>query len=169
MLECARGSNEMPGYHTGPMCYVGYITGSRHSHLDNAGYSLDQQILNEGKVPNLKKSVEKRFMEEIWRQILSSLVVCFFSRRIYERDVVLKALEVSGIELGGKDLDSIGLEILRNKFKFKLREGFNPEKASVPSRVFQTDTPLGKIDEEYSMKSIEHYIELINRPRELIG
>jgi len=165
----AFGSNEMPGYHTGPMCYVGYITGSRHSHLDSAGYTLDQQILKEGKVPNLEESAEKMFMEETWRQILSSLVVCYFSRRIYDRDVVLKALEASGIELGGGDLDSIGLEILRNKFKFKLREGFNPEKIRVPSRVFQTETPLGKINEEYLMKSIEHYIELINRAHELVS
>jgi aldehyde:ferredoxin oxidoreductase len=36
------GGNEMPGYHTGPGCHLGYLTGARHSHLDSAGYSLDR-------------------------------------------------------------------------------------------------------------------------------
>ena len=39
----AMGGNEMAGYHTGPACYVGYLAGARHSHLDNAGYALDQK------------------------------------------------------------------------------------------------------------------------------
>ena len=39
----AFGGNEMPGYHTGPGCHLGYLTGARHSHLDSAGYSLDQK------------------------------------------------------------------------------------------------------------------------------
>ena len=33
----AMGGNEMPGYHTGPGGYLGYLTGGRHSHLDSAG------------------------------------------------------------------------------------------------------------------------------------
>ncbi|MEM3594698.1 MAG: aldehyde ferredoxin oxidoreductase N-terminal domain-containing protein, partial [Candidatus Jordarchaeaceae archaeon] len=39
----AMGGNEMPGYHTGPAGYVGFYTGARHSHLDSAGYSVDQK------------------------------------------------------------------------------------------------------------------------------
>jgi len=40
----AFGGNEMPGYHTGPCAHLGYLIGSRHSHLDGAGYSLDQKM-----------------------------------------------------------------------------------------------------------------------------
>jgi aldehyde:ferredoxin oxidoreductase len=41
----AFGGNEMPGYHTGPAAHLGVLIGARHSHLDNAGYSLDQKVL----------------------------------------------------------------------------------------------------------------------------
>jgi len=36
----AFGKNEIPGYHTGPAAHMGVLIGARHSHLDNAGYSL---------------------------------------------------------------------------------------------------------------------------------
>lgn len=36
------------------------------------------------------------FNEESWRQVLSSLVVGFFSRGIYKPDLVSRALEVTG-------------------------------------------------------------------------
>jgi len=157
------GSNEMPGYHTGPMCYVGYITGSRHSHLDSAGYSLDQKILREGKPLDPEESAEKLYREETWRQILSSLVVCFFSRGIYDSETVLEALNVSGIEISGDGLDKMGLEILRNKYKFKIREGFNFNKLRVPKRIFETPTPSGLIDEEELKTIITKYKELITR------
>jgi aldehyde:ferredoxin oxidoreductase len=156
------GSNEMPGYHTGPMCYVGYITGSRHSHLDSAGYSLDQKMLREAKTLNPEQSAEKLFKEETWRQILSSLVVCFFSRGIYDRETVLETLNVSGIELGGDGLDKMGLEILRNKYKFKTREGFNFNELRLPKRIFETPTPLGMVDEEELKSTIMKYEELIS-------
>ena len=39
------GGNEMPGYHTGPAAHLGGLIGARHSHLDNAGYSVDQKML----------------------------------------------------------------------------------------------------------------------------
>jgi aldehyde:ferredoxin oxidoreductase len=155
------GSNEMPGYHTGPMCHAGYLTSSRHSHLDSAGYSLDQKIPPGGRLPDPKESAEKLFKEEVWRQILTSLVVCLFSREIYKKDVTLKALEISGIRLAEEDLDKIGLEILRNKYRFKLREGFNPENIRIPERIFETETPLGRIDEGYLKKSVEEFFKLL--------
>jgi len=161
------GSNEMPGYHTGPMCYVGYLTGSRHSHLDSAGYSLDQKMLTAETPPDPNKTAEKLLKEEAWRQILSSLVVCFFSRRIYDRQVVLKALEVNGINLNSEDLDRIGLEVLIKKFKFKLREGFNPKNLRVPYRILETETPLGIIDEAYLKKSVKRFFKLLQRNKDI--
>ncbi len=155
------GSNEMPGYHTGPMCYVGYLTSSRHSHLDSAGYSLDQEMLAAETQPAPYKTAEKLLDEEAWRQILSSLVVCFFSRRIYDKRVVLKALGINGINFNGEDLDRMGLEILRNKFKFKLREGFDPKNHRVPHRILETETPLGLIDEAYLQKSVQRFFTLL--------
>lgn len=155
------GGNEMPGYHTGPMCHVGYLTSSRHSHLDSAGYSLDQRLTPKDKLPDPKVSAEELFREEVWRQILTSLVVCLFARGIYDRETVLKALEVSGIRLTIGDFDRIGLEILRNKFRFKLREGFDPRGLRIPKRILETGTPLGKIDEKYLRESAEHFFKLL--------
>jgi hypothetical protein len=33
---------------TGPACHLTYLTGARHSHLDSAGYSLDQKAGSKG-------------------------------------------------------------------------------------------------------------------------
>lgn len=155
------GSNEIPGYHTGPMGYAGVLTGSRHSHLDSAGYSLDQEALAAEKPLDPNKTAEKLVDEEAWRQILSSLVVCFFSRKIYDKRVVLRALEVNGINLNNEDLDRIGLEILRKKFEFKLREGFDPKNLRVPRRILETETPLGLIDEGFLQKSVQTFFTLL--------
>ncbi|MEM2084125.1 MAG: aldehyde ferredoxin oxidoreductase family protein, partial [Nitrososphaerota archaeon] len=86
------GGNEMPGYHTGPAGYLGFITGARHSHLDSAGYSYDQK--NIGKKMEAKEIAEYCFNEESWRQILSSLVICFFARGIYKPNIVSEALKI---------------------------------------------------------------------------
>lgn len=155
------GSNEMPGYHTGPMCYVGYLTGSRHSHLDSAGYSLDQKVIAGEAFPSPEEAAEKLFKEEAWRQILNSLVVCLFSRGIYHKDVILDALEICGVNLVGEDLDQMSFEIMRNKFGFKLREGFNTEEIRIPRRIFETETPLGKLDEGYLRRSVESFFKLM--------
>ncbi|MEM4674976.1 MAG: aldehyde ferredoxin oxidoreductase N-terminal domain-containing protein, partial [Nitrososphaerota archaeon] len=88
------GGNEMPGYHTGPAAHVGYLTGARHSHLDSAGYSLDEKTI--GATPSPEKIADELFKEEAWRQVLSSLVVCFFARRVYTPENTSKALRAAG-------------------------------------------------------------------------
>jgi len=81
------GGNGMPGYHTGPAAHLTYLTGARHSHLDSAGYNFDQEGLKKG-LPSIKELATNLFLEESWRQILSSLVVCFFSRGLYTPQLV---------------------------------------------------------------------------------
>ncbi|MFQ5710715.1 MAG: aldehyde ferredoxin oxidoreductase N-terminal domain-containing protein [Candidatus Geothermarchaeales archaeon] len=157
----AFGGNEMPGYHTGPLCYVGYITGSRHSHLDSAGYSYDQKALSRGELPGTEESAEKLLEEEVWRQVLTSLVVCLFSRRVFEAEIVSSALGVVGVELSGEDLRKLGLEILRKKLGFKLREGFDPKSIRLPLRILETETPHGKLDVKYLERSREKYFKLL--------
>ncbi|MCX6092608.1 MAG: aldehyde:ferredoxin oxidoreductase, partial [Candidatus Bipolaricaulota bacterium] len=72
----AFGGNEMAGYHTGPAGYLGFLAGARHSHLDNAGYSIDQKRLAAGLPATDDGIVDEIVTEEAWRQVLSSLVVC---------------------------------------------------------------------------------------------
>jgi aldehyde:ferredoxin oxidoreductase len=157
------GSNEMPGYHTGPMCHAGYLTGSRHSHLDSAGYSLDQKTLNLKKLPEPGDAAEELFKEESWRQILTSLVVCLFARGIYEKDVVSNTLEINGMRLNSEELEKLGSEILAMKHEFKLREGFNPRELRIPGRILETETPHGKIDEAYLKKTVDNFFQLFSQ------
>ena len=55
--------------------------GARHSHLDNGGYGIDQKTLVNQKMKP-EELVDTLLEEERWRQVLSSLVVCFFARGI---------------------------------------------------------------------------------------
>lgn len=151
------GSTEMAGYHTGPLCYVNYLTGMRHSHLDSAGYSLDQRMLNKGYLLNPGEAAKLLFREESWRQILSSLVICFFARGIYDGETIASSLKVVGINLDDQGMFDLGSKILEQKMKFKYREGFSPENFRIPSRILETKSPHGRIDEKYLRKTVKAY------------
>lgn len=150
----AFGGNEMAGYHTGPGAHVGFLVGARHSHLDNGGYAVDQKIMVKKKL-SPEDLAQELLKEEKWRQIMSSLVTCFFARGLYTTETVIKALHVAGFELTADDLDRIGDEIHRAKYIFKLREGFSFDDLRIPKRTMETMSPVGPIDEEYMRKAID--------------
>jgi len=152
------GGNEMPGYHTGPAAHIGYLTGARHSHLDNAGYSLDQKALTSKSPMQVEDIVDLLLAEERWRQVLSSLVICFFARGNYTPETVLEALSTVGYDLDQDRLNVIGQEILRLKNEFKIREGFNHRTLQIPKRILQTPTPLGNLSEDMLRKGVELYL-----------
>ncbi|HME55148.1 MAG TPA: aldehyde ferredoxin oxidoreductase C-terminal domain-containing protein [Candidatus Lokiarchaeia archaeon] len=156
------GKNEMAGYHTGPAGYIGYAIGARHSHLDNAGYSIDQKKLMEQpeEIPP-ETVVDELVKEEEWRQILSSITVCFFARGLYPPDVVARGLKLSGFDVTPEDLDEIGKKIYKNKYAFKLREGFTLDVAALPKRIYETPSPVPYLNEEYMDKALKHFEELI--------
>jgi aldehyde:ferredoxin oxidoreductase len=142
------GKNEMPGYHTGVVGYLGFTIGARHSHLDNAGYSIDQnEMINS--TPTAKEVVDKLIKEESLRQILSSISICFFARGIYNVELISKALHSVGVEMSPEELMSKGREILKEKYRFKVREGFAFEKLTIPRRIFELKAPAGMIDENF--------------------
>ena len=156
----AFGGNEMPEYHTGIACYLNNLTGARHSHLDSAGYDLDQKLI--GKEFTLEEVVKGLLKEEEWRQILSSLVVCFFARKVYSAERVIKALDAIGIEnWTAEKLEDLGRVIHRAKMDFKFREGFDLAKLRIPKRIFEVPTPHGLLKEEDVRKAIEIYGEMI--------
>ena len=155
----AFGGNEMPGYHTGPAGHVGYLTGARHSHLDSGGYSLDEKTI--GATPSPEEIANKLFEEESWRQILSSLVVCFFARRVYSPETVAKALKAVGLEKDEGELAELGREILFEKYRFKVREGFSFDKLRIPRRILETPTPHGMLSEEVIREAVAHYASKI--------
>ncbi|RLF16672.1 MAG: aldehyde:ferredoxin oxidoreductase [Thermoprotei archaeon] len=155
------GGLEMPGYQTGLAAYVGYLTGARHSHLDSAGYSLDQKALKEGRKLSPQEVAEALVREEAWRQILTSLVVCLFAREIYRPGLVAEALSLTGLDFSVEDLNRLGLNILRAKQEFKFREGFDPSKLRIPKRILEAPTPSGGITEEDVREAVRRYFDLL--------
>jgi aldehyde:ferredoxin oxidoreductase len=150
----AFGGNEMPGYHTGPAAHIGLLIGARHSHLDNGGYSIDQKILVKEKI-SPEKLAKELLNEERWRQILSSLVVCFFARGIYGADIIAQALYSAGYDTTSEKLLSIGEEIHREKYRFKIQEGFSLDNYRLPERIFETPSLVGKIDKTFVDKVVK--------------
>jgi aldehyde:ferredoxin oxidoreductase len=155
----AMGGNEMPGYHTGAGGHLGYLTGARHSHLDSAGYSLDQKAAAQGQVLAPQSVADSLLTEERWRQVLSSLSVCFFARGIYTPDLVQRALATVGLAWSVEDLERLGVETLRYKHAFKAREGFELAQLCLPRRIFETPAPDGSFDEDFMRQAITHFSE----------
>jgi aldehyde:ferredoxin oxidoreductase len=155
----AFGGNEMPGYHTGPAAHIGYLTGSRHSHLDGAGYSIDQKTFASKGTPTPESIADNLVKEEAWRQVLSGLVVCYFAREIYNPEVVEKTLEVVGWDISRDDMITIGSEVLRMKQEFKKREGFTIERLRIPKRILETPTPFGILSEDFLREGIKEYFK----------
>ena len=147
----------MPGYHTGPACHLGYLTGARHSHLDSGGYGLDQKAAKSGTTLTPTGIAESLIQEEQWRQVLTSLVICLFARGVYKAETILQALEVAGFTWELSDLDRLGSETLRNKYTFKKREGFELDGIRIPARILQTPAPYGPFDEQMMREAIAHY------------
>lgn len=145
----AFGGNEMAGYHTGPGAYLTHLLGARHSHLDSAGYAVDQADLREGRERSPEELARALFSEEARRQVLSSLVVCFFARGLYDLDTASRCLSVLGEGWDGEGLRTLGEKILRRKYAFKLREGFDPVRLHIPARIAETPSPHGAIDPGY--------------------
>ncbi len=149
------GGNEMAGYHTGPAAHLGLLLGARHSHLDNAGYSVDQKIVMK-KQTTPREIVDRIFEEEQWRQVLSSLVICFFARGIYTPEVVSETLGSAGFALSPDELSSIGKKIHFEKYAFKFREGFKLQEERLPGRIFETMSSAGRIDADFMKQAVEY-------------
>ncbi|MDI1471250.1 MAG: aldehyde ferredoxin oxidoreductase family protein [Thermodesulfovibrio sp.] len=147
------GKNEMPGYHTGYGAHIGYLFGARHSHLDSAGYAIDKEAMT--KHFTAEQIVEKILNEEQWRQILSSLVICFFGREIYTPEIVLKSLKLAGYELDESNLRKIAQDIYAEKYRFKIKSGFNFDSLNLPRRVFELPSSNGQINEDFARRCIE--------------
>jgi aldehyde:ferredoxin oxidoreductase len=154
------GKNEMPGYHSGYGGHLTHLTGARHSHLDSAGYNIDQKYL--GKEPLTPKAyAEKLFAEEGYRQVLSSLGICFFARGVYDYPTIVGLLKLSDFNVSEEILKKIGKDILKQKYLFKLREGFSLDNLAVPKRILETISPYGQLKEKFFKGAITIYKDLL--------
>jgi len=71
-------------------------------------------------------------------------------------DTVLKTLHLAGFDFSSDNLKRTGGEIHREKYRFKIREGFS-QVTCLPKRIFETPSPLGKLDEEFIHNAVEHF------------
>ena len=155
----ALGGNEVSGYHTGPASIVGQLVGVRHSHLDNAGYSIDQKAAK--KPMDSEMMVDEIIKEDNSRGVFNSLVGCLFARGVYTEDNIIDSLGAVGIFRTKDDLQELGKRIFDEKYKFKVREGFDLSRARVPKRFYETVSALGKVAPE----TIEEMLTLYRKKR----
>jgi len=151
----ALGKNAVSGYHTGPASIVGQLVGVRHSHLDNAGYSIDQKAAKRPMDPEMM--VDEIIKEDNSRGVFNSLVGCLFARGVYTEENIIDALGAVGITKTKDDLQSLGRKIFEEKYKFKIREGFDLSNAYIPKRFYETVSTLGIIAPETVEEMLRQY------------
>ena len=149
------GGNEVSGYHTGPASIVGQLVGVRHSHLDNAGYGIDQKALK--KPMDLETVVEEIIKEDNSRGVFNSLVACLFARGVYSEENIIDSLKAVGIVKSKDDLQDLGHRIFQEKYKFKVQEGFDLSAARVPRRFYETVSASGMVTAEMVQEMLGIY------------
>lgn len=149
------GGHEMAGYHTGYGFLLGQAVGARHSHLCNAGYSLDQKT-----GPDLDRDalVDGLIAEEKWRQVLNSMCICLFGRGVWTVEMVQKALGCLGISAEEEFLSGLGERIFNLKNRIKREMGFDYRRLEFPRRCLETPSLQGRLDEEVLYDLLERYI-----------
>ncbi len=151
------GKNGSPGYITGRDAFLGFLMGVRHSHLDSAGYSLDEKIIKGDMQEDPSAEIDLMIKEEEWRFILNSLTVCLFARKIYTEEVVIDALDAVGIKKTPDELKNIARKIHALKYKIKVDNGFNLDNLSFPNKLFEVQTGRGKMNREVVNNMIRDY------------
>jgi len=150
----ALGGNPVAGYHTGYANLLGQLIGARHSHVDNAGYSMDQKP----RELSDEQIVDGLIAEEEERNALNSLAICMFARKVYDRPTVLAALNAIGIPWTEEQWEALGKRIYREKAALKESLGFDYRALKAPARFFETPTPRGKLQPE----RLERLLTLFN-------
>ncbi|MHB1167219.1 MAG: aldehyde ferredoxin oxidoreductase C-terminal domain-containing protein [Carboxydocellales bacterium] len=157
------GKLEVAGYHTGYGSLFGQLIGARHSHLDNAGYSFDQ----EGQVKEPQQLVEAMIEEERLRCVLNSLSICLFARKIYTLPLLVEALDALGYQVTEEGLGKLGEHILTAKWELKHKLGYPQKELSIPRRFLETPSFRGKLEEEKLVNMLKHFTQQVSVPIEI--
>lgn len=136
------------GYSTGPYTIFGHAIGGRHSHLDNAGYSLDQKTMKNDLPPH--EAVLSLVLEEEWRNVLNSLIICLFARKLYTPELVVECFQNLGMSYTEEELLELGKEIQKERYLTKIRFGFTFEELfkTIPKRAWEMPNSHGTIRPE---------------------
>lgn len=151
------GGVEPAGYMTGESFFTACVVGIRHSHLDDNGYSLDQQAFKEPS--EMEVQVRSQVKEAQWRMVINSLVLCLFARAVYDVPTVVEGLASLGIHKTEEQLRDFGAKALRRKHEWKRACGFAMESVKIPEKLFRVRTTNGLINPESMKKRLELYRE----------
>jgi len=140
----AVGGQGIAGYWTGYGHVVGHLLGARHSHLDNAGYALDQKL-----EPYTDEAlVERLVADEAERITQTCIAICLFARGVYDMETISQALASVGIRRSPGELLAMGRRIYDERVRLRERLGFRASAGDVPRRFYETPTPRGQLQPE---------------------
>jgi aldehyde:ferredoxin oxidoreductase len=153
----AAGGQGIAGYWTGYAHVLGHLLGARHSHLDNAGYAIDQKL-----EPYTDEAiVEAIIAGEAERIVQTSTAICLFARGVYDLETISLALDSVGIQRSADQLQGMGERIYWERVRLRERLGFQARLDDVPQRFFETPTPRGQLEPQ----RVAHMLELYQARR----
>jgi aldehyde:ferredoxin oxidoreductase len=149
----AVGGQGIAGYWTGYAHVLGHLLGARHSHLDNAGYAIDQQL-----EPYTDEAIIDRIIaDEAERIVQTCATICLFARGVYDLETLSQALAAVGIDRSVEALQAMGRRIYWARIRLRERLGFQARLEEVPQRFFETPTPRGQLEPERITNLLEIY------------
>ena len=99
---------------------LGHLLGARHSHLDNAGYGIDQKL-----EPYTDEAIVDRIIaDEAERIVQTSMAICLFARGVYDLETISQALASVGIERSADELRAMGQRVYWERVRLRERLGF---------------------------------------------
>jgi aldehyde:ferredoxin oxidoreductase len=158
------GGQTPAGYFTGPASIIGHMIGQRHSHLCNGGYGLDQKTVNN--TPSPQEIVDQLMAEEKWRQILNSLIVCLFARKVYTIDRTIQCLQSVGIDFEKKGLMQLAETTYNKKNEWKKAAGQTLSEKRLAERLFKVETRHGLLQPQFIREALDYYSTKTKMPIE---
>jgi aldehyde:ferredoxin oxidoreductase len=151
----AAGGQGIAGYWTGYAHVLGHLLGARHSHLDNAGYAIDQKL-----DPYTDEAIVDRIIaDEAERIVQTSTAICLFARGVYDLETISRALGSVGIERTAGELQAMGQRVYWERVRLRERLGFRARLEDVPGRFYETPTPRGRLEPERLARMLDIYRE----------